>query len=150
MAVRAFLRAAEATTLDAFPSGHTALSLVPAALGTRLFPRWAPLLWTWAGAVIFATVYIQVHYVVDVVAGGVLGLVALAVAPGAPAGHGGSRRGPGPRGQGAPISLSRQSGWTILRGSPRPQERPTPGDATMNAKLLAVLATPALAEEAKK
>jgi len=81
-AVRAFLRVAEATTLDAFPSGHTALSLVPAALGTRHFPRWAPLLWAWAAAVIFATVYIQVHYVVDVVAGVALGLAALALAPG--------------------------------------------------------------------
>jgi membrane-associated phospholipid phosphatase len=80
-AVRAFLHAAEATTLDAFPSGHTALSVVPAALGTRLFPRWAPLLWAWAAAVIFATVYIQVHYVADVVAGLALGLLALALAP---------------------------------------------------------------------
>ena len=80
-AVRAFLRAAEATTLDAFPSGHTALSLMPAALGSRLFPRWAPVLWAWAGAVIFATVYIQAHYVADVVAGLGLGLVTLALAP---------------------------------------------------------------------
>jgi len=80
-AVRAFLRAAEATTLDAFPSGHTALSLVPAALGSRLFPRWAPALWAWAGAVVFATVYIQVHYVADVVAGLGLALAALAAAP---------------------------------------------------------------------
>jgi membrane-associated phospholipid phosphatase len=92
-AIREFLRVAEATTLDAFPSGHTALSLVPAALGTRLFPRWAPLLWTWAGAVIFATVYIQVHYVVDVVAGGVLGLAALALAPGVQRAFGGRAEG---------------------------------------------------------
>ncbi len=81
-AIRAFLRAAEATTLDAFPSGHTALALVSAALGTRHFPRWAPLLWVWAAAVVFATVYIQVHYVVDLVAGAAVGLVALALAPG--------------------------------------------------------------------
>jgi len=54
---------------------------VPAALGSSLFPRWAPALWAWAGAVIFATVYIQVHYVVDVVAGVGLGLAALALAP---------------------------------------------------------------------
>jgi len=81
-AVRAFLRAAEATTLDAFPSGHTALAVVPAVLGTRHFPRWAPALWGWAAAVIFATVYIQVHYVADVVAGAALGLAALALAPG--------------------------------------------------------------------
>jgi membrane-associated phospholipid phosphatase len=92
-AVRAFLRAAEATTLDAFPSGHTALSLVPAALGTRLFPRQAPLLWAWAAAVIFATVYIQVHYVADVVAGVALALAALALAPGLHRAMGGSDEG---------------------------------------------------------
>jgi membrane-associated phospholipid phosphatase len=92
-AVRAILRAAEATTLDAFPSGHTALSVVPAALGTRLFPRWGPLLWGWAAAVIFATVYIQVHYVADVVAGAVLGLAALALAPGVQRAMGGRAEG---------------------------------------------------------
>jgi membrane-associated phospholipid phosphatase len=81
-AIRAFLRAAEATTLDAFPSGHTALAVVPAALGTRHFPRWGPLLWAWAAAVVFATVYIQVHYVADVVGGAALGLATLALAPG--------------------------------------------------------------------
>ncbi len=82
VAVRAFLRAAEATTLDAFPSGHTALAVVPAVLGARLFPRWAPGLAAWAAAVIFATVYIHVHYVADVAAGAVVGLAALALAPG--------------------------------------------------------------------
>jgi membrane-associated phospholipid phosphatase len=81
-AIRAFLRAAEATTLDAFPSGHTALALVPAVLGTRHFPRWGPVLWAWAAAVVFATVYIQVHYVADVVGGAAFGLAALALAPG--------------------------------------------------------------------
>jgi membrane-associated phospholipid phosphatase len=81
-AVRAFLHAAEATTLDAFPSGHTALSVVPAVLGARLFPRWWPVLTAWAVAVVFATVYIRVHYVADVVAGAALGLAVLALAPG--------------------------------------------------------------------
>lgn len=95
-AIRAFLRAAEATTLDAFPSGHTALALVPAVLGMRLFPRWAPALAAWAAAVVFATVYIQVHYVVDVVAGAVLGLAALALAPGLHRALGGRAAEPGP------------------------------------------------------
>ena len=68
-AVRAFLRISEHTTLDAFPSGHAALSLLPALLATRAFPRLAPLFWAWALAVIFATVYISAHYVVDILAG---------------------------------------------------------------------------------
>jgi len=81
-AVRAFLRGAEATTLDAFPSGHTTLAIVPAVLGMRLAPRAGLVLWPWAGALIFATVYISVHYAVDVVAGVFLAVVVLAVAPG--------------------------------------------------------------------
>ena len=80
--VRDFLAAAEATTLDAFPSGHTALSILAAVLGARLFPRAAPWLVAWAGAVVTATVYVRVHYVVDVVAGAALAAAALAVAPG--------------------------------------------------------------------
>lgn len=80
-AIRAFLRGAETTTLDAFPSGHTALSLVPAILATRPFPRLAPLLWAWALAIVFATVYISAHYVVDVAAGILLAGLTLALAP---------------------------------------------------------------------
>lgn len=80
IAVRAFLRRAELTTLDAFPSGHTALSLLAAALATRPFPKLAPLLWLWALAIVFATVYISVHYVVDVVAGALLAPLTLLLA----------------------------------------------------------------------
>ena len=75
--VRAFLRVSERTTLDAFPSGHTALSLLAAALATRPFPRLAVLFWSWALAIVFATVYISVHYVVDVLAGALLAPLAL-------------------------------------------------------------------------
>ncbi|HJV38392.1 MAG TPA: phosphatase PAP2 family protein [Geothrix sp.] len=79
-AVRAFLHRAESTTLDAFPSGHTALSVLPALLATRPFPRLAPLLCVWALGVVFATVYIGVHYVVDVAAGLLLAGITLALA----------------------------------------------------------------------
>jgi membrane-associated phospholipid phosphatase len=80
-ALRAFLHGAEATTLDAFPSGHTALSLLPAILATRPFPRLAPLFWFWAATIIFATVYISAHYVVDVAAGALLAVLTLILAP---------------------------------------------------------------------
>jgi len=89
-AVRDFLAGAEATTLDAFPSGHTALSLLAAALGSRLFPRAAPWLAAWALLVVTATVYVQVHYVVDVVAGAALAAAALGVAPGLARAFGGA------------------------------------------------------------
>ena len=92
-AIRGFLHASERTTLDAFPSGHTALSLLPAMLATRLFPRWAVLLWAWALAIVFATVYLSLHYGVDVVAGILLALLTyqwagpLSLAFGAPPGR---------------------------------------------------------------
>jgi membrane-associated phospholipid phosphatase len=70
-AVREFLRNAELNQLDAFPSGHTALSLVFLGYGWRLFPRWEvriPLLLSVVG-IIFATVYLSLHYAIDLVAG---------------------------------------------------------------------------------
>lgn len=79
--VRTFLHVAERTQLDAFPSGHTAIAVVSAAAGARLSPRHAPALLTWAGAIVFSTVYIHVHYLVDVVAGAALAAAAVAGAP---------------------------------------------------------------------
>jgi membrane-associated phospholipid phosphatase len=80
LAVRAFLRGAEGTTLDAFPSGHTALSLLTAHLGVRHFPRAAPALFAWTAAIVFSTVYIQAHYAVDLAAGVVLYLLTVGLA----------------------------------------------------------------------
>lgn len=71
-AVRLFLHAAEKTRLDAFPSGHTAVALVSAVTGARLAPRAAPAFAIWAIAIVFSTVFIHVHYAVDVLAGAVL------------------------------------------------------------------------------
>jgi len=72
--VRDFLRAAEVNQLDAFPSGHTALSLVYLGYGWRLFPSWkirVPLAVSVVG-IIFATVYLSLHYLVDLLAGAIL------------------------------------------------------------------------------
>ena len=82
-AVRAFLRAAGVNTLDAFPSGHTALSMLSAWIGMRLFPRAAPFVWAWSGAVVFSTVYVHVHYVCDLVGGVLLFGLTLFAAPAA-------------------------------------------------------------------
>ena len=92
-AVRALLHAVERTRLDAFPSGHTAVALVSAAVGARLAPRQAAALLAWACAIVFSTVYIHVHYVFDVVAGAALAAVAIVAAPAV--GHALSRRGYG-------------------------------------------------------
>ena len=68
-AVRWFLATFEGNELDAFPSGHTALSLVFLAFGWRLFPRWRALLVFLVAGILFSTVYLSLHYLVDVVAG---------------------------------------------------------------------------------
>ncbi len=78
--VRAFLHASEGNTLDAFPSGHTGLGLLTAYLGARVFPRAAVPLFAWAGGVVFATVYVHVHYAVDLLGGAGLTLFTLALA----------------------------------------------------------------------
>jgi membrane-associated phospholipid phosphatase len=81
-AVRAFLQAAEATTLDAFPSGHAAIAVISATLGVRLLGKVpAAAVWAWALAIVFATVYIHVHYVIDIVAGLAVAVFVLAVCP---------------------------------------------------------------------
>ena len=78
--VRAFLHAAEATTLDAFPSGHTTIAVLSAVGGSRLVGRGTgAALWLWAAAVVFSTVYIHVHYAIDVVAGLALAALVLCV-----------------------------------------------------------------------
>lgn len=81
VAVRAFLRVAEGNQLDAFPSGHTAVSLVTLTLGWRLLPRWrVPLVLLVAG-ILFSTVYLSLHYVVDIVAGALLAALVPLVLP---------------------------------------------------------------------
>ena len=67
--VRTALRHVEGNLLDAFPSGHTTVSLVYLACGWRLFPRWRVPLATVVAGIVFSTVYLSLHYVVDVVAG---------------------------------------------------------------------------------
>ncbi len=79
-AVRSFLRTAERIRLDAFPSGHAAVALASAVACGRAFPRLAAPFALWAGAVVFSTVYIRVHYAVDVVAGAALAALAFALA----------------------------------------------------------------------
>jgi len=79
--VRSFVRFAEVNQLDAFPSGHTALSLVFLAYGWRFFPRWrVPLLLVTAG-IIFSTVYLSWHYLVDLLAGAMQALAMAALVP---------------------------------------------------------------------
>jgi membrane-associated phospholipid phosphatase len=81
VAVRAFLRTFELNVLDAFPSGHASVSIVFLVLGWRLFPRWRAPLVLAVGAILFATVYLSFHYVVDLVAGAMVAVLLLAALP---------------------------------------------------------------------
>lgn len=64
------------TDPHSFPSGHAARAFLIAALATGLGPPWlAILLWIWAPLVSLARVAMGVHYVSDILAGAVLGIV---------------------------------------------------------------------------
>jgi len=73
--VQDVLRAGEINRLDAFPSGHTTVSLTFLALGARSFPRWRVPLVVSAASILFSTVYLSMHYVTDVVAGAIVAAI---------------------------------------------------------------------------
>lgn len=64
------------TDPHSFPSGHAARSFFIAVIATGLSPVWlAIILWLWAPLVALARVAMGVHYVSDVVAGALVGVV---------------------------------------------------------------------------
>lgn len=73
-AMHGFIQRVELNTFDAFPSGHTTVALVVAWTGVRAFPRWAVPIAAAGMGIVFSTVYLSYHYVVDVVAGVALAL----------------------------------------------------------------------------
>ena len=59
-----------------FPSGHAARAFLIAALASFLGPLWlAVVLWVWAPLVCLARVAMGVHYVSDVIAGAIVGIL---------------------------------------------------------------------------
>jgi undecaprenyl-diphosphatase len=58
----------------AFPSGHAATSFAAATVLAFARPRWAPAFYLLALAIGFSRVYVGVHYPLDIVGGGVLGV----------------------------------------------------------------------------
>jgi undecaprenyl-diphosphatase len=72
------------TDPHSFPSGHAARVILIAVLAAGMGPGWLALvLWVWAPLVALARVAMGVHYLSDILAGGVLGgiagIVALAI-----------------------------------------------------------------------
>jgi undecaprenyl-diphosphatase len=65
-----------ATDPHSFPSGHTARAFLIATIATALGPVWlVPALWIWAPLVGLARVAMGVHYLSDIVAGALFGIV---------------------------------------------------------------------------
>jgi undecaprenyl-diphosphatase len=67
------------TDPHSFPSGHAARAFLIAVVAAALAPPWlAGVLWVWAPLVALARVAMGVHYLSDVVAGALLGLIVAA------------------------------------------------------------------------
>ena len=64
------------TDPHSFPSGHAARAFLVAVVGTALAPPWLALvLWVWAPLVSLARVAMGVHYLSDIIAGAILGII---------------------------------------------------------------------------
>ena len=64
------------TDPHSFPSGHAARAFLIALIASALAPTWlAILLWIWAPLVALARVAMGVHYLSDVLAGAILGVL---------------------------------------------------------------------------
>ena len=64
------------TDPHSFPSGHAARAFLIAVVGSALGPAWLGIiLWIWAPLVALARVSMGVHYVSDIAAGAVLGII---------------------------------------------------------------------------
>ena len=77
------LTAAVASNTNVFPSLHTSLSVAVLAVAwrsRRTHPRWTPVAALVAAAVVFSTMYLGIHWLVDVVVGVALGVGSVSAA----------------------------------------------------------------------
>lgn len=79
--IRETLDQAEGRTFDCFPSGHTALTLLVLYYARRFHRRTFWWLLPVGSALVFSTVYLRYHYVIDVIAGALLALLVVLAAP---------------------------------------------------------------------
>lgn len=80
-AIRHFINFAERNHTDAFPSGHTAGALVCLYFAWLTSPVAFAILVPVAAGIIFSTVYLRYHYIIDVVAGSVLACACIWLGP---------------------------------------------------------------------
>jgi membrane-associated phospholipid phosphatase len=71
------IQAAQAVTRDVFPSGHTEITLLGIILAFRLKARSRWLVLFLGTGLIFSTIYLRYHYVIDVIAGALLAIITL-------------------------------------------------------------------------
>jgi len=79
--IRAMLDHASGVMRDCFPSGHTMLSILTILLASRYEKKFAPIALIWGLMLIFSTVYLRYHYVIDVIAGLTLALAFWGIFP---------------------------------------------------------------------
>ncbi len=73
--LREALAQAEGRMRDCCPSGHALISLLTVLLAGRYARSYFPVFCVWALLVLFSTVYLRYHYVLDIIIGAGLGLV---------------------------------------------------------------------------
>lgn len=73
--LREALAQAEGRMRDCCPSGHALISLLTVLLAGRYARSFFPVAFVWALLVLFSTVYLRYHYVLDIIIGAGLGLV---------------------------------------------------------------------------
>jgi len=80
--IRNMLAEAEGVMRDCCPSGHTMISVLTVLLARRYARRFFPVACIWAGFIIFSSVYLRYHYVVDLIAGAILSFLVYRFCPG--------------------------------------------------------------------
>jgi membrane-associated phospholipid phosphatase len=71
------IEAMKVVTRDVFPSGHTEMTLLSILLAFRFKVKWRWLVLALGSGLIFSTVYLRYHYVIDVIGGSLLAMIAL-------------------------------------------------------------------------
>lgn len=79
--IRTMLDQASGMMRDCCPSGHTMIGIVTFLLAWRYERKFAPVALIWAAVIVFSTVYLRYHYVIDVLAGFVLAFAFLPLFP---------------------------------------------------------------------
>ncbi|MGD9489811.1 MAG: phosphatase PAP2 family protein [Calditrichaceae bacterium] len=79
--IRFTLDSLENIQRDAFPSGHTAMTLVTMYYAYKYTRKYYYVLLIIGSSMIFSTVYLRYHYVIDVIAGALLAILVIKAGP---------------------------------------------------------------------